>query len=68
LKCLITGIETNNKWRNHPLCRDIVDLAKVMKAEDPSFCRLTMRQALVKLDEQWRARVEEEAQKQLGDK
>lgn len=63
MKCLITGMETNNKWRNHPLCRDIIDLAKVMRTEDPDFQKLTMRAALVKLDEQWKKRVHEEAAK-----
>lgn len=63
MKCLITGTETNNKWRGHPLCRDIVDLAKEMRKSEPGFMRSTMREALVKLDEQWKKRVNEEATK-----
>lgn len=68
MKCLITGIETKNKWRGHPLCRDIVDLAKEMRGSEPGFMSLTLREALVKLDEQWKKRVKEEAEKLAGDK
>lgn len=67
MKCLITGMETNNKWRNHPLCKDIIDLARVMREEDPEFKKLTLRGALVKLDEQWRKRATEEAEKALNE-
>lgn len=69
MKCLITGTETNNKWRGHPLCRDIIDLAREMREELANGGRpLTTRQALVKLGEQWKKRINEEVEKLKGDK
>lgn len=62
MKCLITGVETNNKWRGHPLCREIVQLAKEMENQ-PGFHFKTMRERILKLGEQWKERVREEAKK-----
>jgi hypothetical protein len=60
MKCVISNVETNNKWRNLPLCKEFVEMAKDMVAEDASKWTdgkspMTVRMALLKLQEQWQA-------------
>lgn len=62
MKCLVTGVETNNKWRGHPLCREVVEMSKAMENE-VGFQGKNMRQRLIKLQDQWNERVAKEAGK-----
>jgi hypothetical protein len=55
-KCLISGVETNFKWKNKPLDRWFVNKAKEFKKEFPD---LTTREILIKLQNQWREELNE---------
>lgn len=46
MKCLVTGIETNNKWNNLAISKEALLAARKVANENSS---LTMRQALVKV-------------------
>ena len=60
MKCIITGLETNNKWKNFPICREAVELAKDMEGEE-TFLGCNMRERLIILGQRWGDRVAEEA-------
>lgn len=59
MKCTITGVDTNNKWRGYPLCKEILDLAKLME-DEVGFTNISFRQRLIKLSDRWAERKAEE--------
>lgn len=59
MKCLVTGVETNNKWKNFPICKEAVELAKLLKDEN-GFKDTTLRERIVILKQRWDERVSEE--------
>jgi hypothetical protein len=48
MKCAITGIETNNKWMNQPISRQVVLAAKKLKEVRPY---LSMSQAFQEISD-----------------
>jgi hypothetical protein len=62
MKCVISGVETKNKWRNLPISPEFLEMAKEMMVEDATKCleqgvtsTLTMRRALSKIEDVWLA-------------
>lgn len=62
MKCIVTGRETNNKWKNFPICKEIVELAKNLEGEN-GFLDTTLRERILILAHRWNDRVVEEAKK-----
>jgi hypothetical protein len=60
MKCIVTGKETNNKWKNFPICKEVIELAKLMKGEN-GFLDCSMRERIMILKQRWDDRVAEEA-------
>jgi hypothetical protein len=60
MKCIVTGAETNNKWKGHPICKEVIDLAKSLEGEN-GFLDTTLRERIIMIRQQWRKRVAEEA-------
>jgi hypothetical protein len=50
MKCIITKIETKNKWKDIPVCSEMVAEAKKLMEKFPN---LTRREALEKLRVEW---------------
>ena len=50
MKCMITKIETKNKWKGIPICSEMVAEAKKLMDQFP---HLTRRDALIKLQAEW---------------
>jgi len=50
MKCIITKIETKNKWKDIPVCSEMVAEAKKLMLQFP---HLTRREALEKLRVEW---------------
>lgn len=50
MKCIITKIETKNKWKNIPVCSEMVVEAKKLMEQFPHLKR---REALEKLRVAW---------------
>lgn len=65
MKCIITGKETNNKWRGYVICKEMVDLAKQMEGEN-GFLDTTLRERILILSQRWNDRAKEEADKKKG--
>ena len=59
MKCIITGAETENKWRGFPIKKEFVQLAKFMENEE-GFKDCTMRERIIILQQRWRDRIKEE--------
>jgi hypothetical protein len=51
MKCIITGVETENKFRNIPVSTDAVKAARKFQELDPRG--LSLREALKKLDKDY---------------
>lgn len=49
MKCIISGVETKNKWRNIPVEKVFVSAAKALMGD----YGLTMRQALKRIDKEY---------------
>lgn len=49
MKCIISGVETKNKWRNIPVEKVFVSAAKSLMSD----YRLTMREALKRIDREY---------------
>jgi hypothetical protein len=47
MKCIITGVETENKFQNKPVSTDAIKAAKKFQELEP---HLSLREALVKLN------------------
>ena len=60
MRCIITGMETNNKWKGYAICKEMVDTAKELIADQPR--RYTMRTALQHLQSEWRKEQLKEAE------
>jgi hypothetical protein len=50
MKCIITGAETENKFKNRPVSTDAIKAAKKFQELEPV---LTLREALKKLDKDY---------------
>lgn len=60
MKCVVTGKETNNKWRGYPLCREVIQMAKETEGKN-GFQGCTIRERIIIIQRRWKERVEEEA-------
>lgn len=60
MKCLVTGVETNNKWKNLPVCTEVIKLAKAMQDEE-GFKGCSQRERIIILKQRWDERAKEEA-------
>jgi hypothetical protein len=60
MKCIVTGKETNNKWKGFPICKEAIELARLMEGQE-GFLHKTMRKRLQILQQRWQERVREEA-------
>lgn len=67
MKCIVTGKETSNKWKNFPICKEFVLLAKQMEGEN-GFLDTTLRERLQILKQRWDDRVLEESQNKRSKK
>lgn len=54
MRCIITGVETENKFRNIPVSTNAIKAAKKYQEIDPSLC---LRKALMKLDKDFTAMI-----------
>jgi hypothetical protein len=61
MRCIITGVETENKFENKPVCTDAIKAAKKFQKLEP---HLSLRQALVKLDKDYFEMMKKEMEKQ----
>jgi hypothetical protein len=50
MRCIITGIETENKFKNKPVCTDAIKAAKKFQQLEP---HLSLKQALIKLNKDY---------------
>jgi hypothetical protein len=50
MRCIITGVETENKYQNMPVCTDAIKAAKKFQELQP---RLSLSQAINKLDKDY---------------
>ena len=66
MKCIITKIETKNKWKGIPVCSEMVNEAKKLLLQFP---HLTRREALeklrVELDRQFKQKALDYAKEKL---
>ena len=46
MKCVISGLETENKWNNIPVEKVWIDAAKALRTDRPW---LTMREAIIEI-------------------
>lgn len=44
MKCTVTGIETENKYKGIPICREVMDIVKNLRAKNP---KMSLREAIV---------------------
>jgi hypothetical protein len=47
MKCIITGVETDNKWKSLPVSKQAIAAARKVIEEFPNY---TMRRALLKVN------------------
>jgi hypothetical protein len=57
MKCVITNLETNNKWKDVPICTEMVAEAKKVMIER----EMSMRDALVFLQTAWNKQFKQKA-------
>lgn len=55
MKCIITGIETQNKWNNYPVHTDAIHLAKEYREKHGG----TLRDALIRLQKEYKQKMEQ---------
>lgn len=60
MKCIVTGKETNNKWKGFVVCKEVIELAKKMEGEE-GFLGCTLRERVIIIKQRWDDRVKEEA-------
>lgn len=60
MKCIVTGKETNYKWKGFVVCKEAIQLAKQMEGEN-GFLDTTMKERLRILQQRWKERVKQEA-------